>query len=429
MTAGSSRRAVLTAAGVVSPIGSDLAAFWAGLCAGKSAVVPVTLFDPAGLPCQIAAEIPTFDAKKIVAKESRKGLKVMARTVQLGLSASTLAMADGGPAKGTIDPFRFGIEFGCVMVATELDDLALAAKTSTAGGILDYGVWGKEGLEQVPPLWMLKYLPNMPACHTSIEFDAQGPNNTITEADAAGLVALGEALRLVQRDLADAFLVGGCESKINPLSLTRHNLFAPLTTRNGAPADAVRPYDAAATGTALGEGAACFSLEEAEFAKARGAKVYAEVAGFACGFDRGLKGPVLAGVIRNALKDAGISPADVDHVNGHGHGVPRLDAFEARGIAEIFGKTVPVVSYAGILGNSGAASSLIEMLGTVLAFQHGQLPGTANHTATAADCPIFVHTGPPRPVTKPYAVKVSCTDMGQCAAVVIKKAAAISNEK
>jgi 3-oxoacyl-[acyl-carrier-protein] synthase II len=381
----------------------------------------VTLFDPAGLPCRVAAQVTDFDAKKIVAKESRKGLKVMARTVQLGLSASTLAMADGGPAKGTIDPFRFGVEFACVMVATELDDLAAAAKESTTSGMLDFGVWGTRGLELVPPLWMLKYLPNMPACHTSIEFDAQGPNNTITEADAAGLLALGEAHRIMGRGLADYFLVGGCESKINPLSLTRHNLFAPLTRENDSPGTAIRPYASDAAGTALGEGAACLGLETREHATARGAKIYGELLGFATGFDRGLTGKVLATVIRNALREANVAPAEIDHVNAHGLGVLELDAFEARGIAEVFGATTPVVSYAGHLGNAGAASGLLELTASLLAYRHGVLPGTLNCPAPSPRCNINIHSGAPRPIVKPYFVKVSFTDMGQVAAVVVKR--------
>src|SRR5205085_11434731 len=132
---------------------------------------------------------------------------------------------------------------------------------------IDMAKWGTEGVENITPTWMLKYLPNMPACHTSIFFDAQGPNNTITEGEVASTLALGEAYRVMTRGLADFFLVGGCDSKINPLSFTRNNLFTPLTKNNDAPAAAVRPFDAARDGTALGEAAAAFGL--AELASAR----------------------------------------------------------------------------------------------------------------------------------------------------------------
>ena len=135
----------------------------------------------------------------------------MARTVQFGFTTAVKAWEDAkGPLAGQIDPFRFGVEFGCVMVATELDDLGAGAKvarTQTVGEV-DMAVWGRDGLRQVPPQWMLKYLPNMPACHASIYADAQGPNNTITAGDIAGTLALGEAYRVIQRDQADAFWSG-----------------------------------------------------------------------------------------------------------------------------------------------------------------------------------------------------------------------------
>lgn len=421
--AASPRRVVFTSLGVISPVG-DTAAFWPNLLAGTPGVRAVRNFDASALPCRIAGETPEpFDGKKYIPPAARKGLRVMAKTVQMGLCAAQLAMDDGGPAKGTLDPFRFGVEFGCVMVASELEDLSAAAKhtiTETARAI-DMAKWGHEGVEKITPLWMLKYLPNMPACHTSIAFDAQGPNNTITAGDVASTLALGEAFRLLQRDAADYFLVGGCDSKINPLSFTRNNLFVPFTKKNDAPATAVRPFDKDRDGTALGEAAVVYGLEELAHAQKRGAKVYAELAGFASGFDRGRKGPVLAGVIRHALKEAGISPADVDHVNAGAGGLPELDAFEARGIHEVFGTATPVYALKGQVGNAGAAAGAVELAASILALKHGQLPGTVNHAAAGADCPVAVHTGAPRPVAKPYAVKISYTDLGQCAVAVVKK--------
>jgi 3-oxoacyl-[acyl-carrier-protein] synthase II len=286
---------------------------------------------------------------------------------------------------------------------------------------VDLAAWGRDGLRQVPPQWMLKYLPNMAACHASILADAQGPNNSVTAGDVAGLLALGEAYRILGRDLADAFLVGGCESKINPVSLARHNTFQPLTRKNDAPQTAVRPFDLDRDGTAVGEAGVTFGLEELEFAKKRGAPILAELVAFASGFDRGREGPVMAGVIRNVLKQAGIRPADVDHVNAAAAGDPRLDAWEARAIAEVFGTDVPVYAPKAHFGNTGAAAGLLELAASVLALKHGELPGTPNYTTPDPGCPVRVHTGEPRPVTKPYVVKVSYTDAGQCAAAVVRK--------
>jgi 3-oxoacyl-[acyl-carrier-protein] synthase II len=269
---------------------------------------------------------------------------------------------------------------------------------------------------------MLKYLPNMPACHVSINYDAQGPNNTITSTETAGLMALGEAYRLLGRNAADFFLVGGCDSKINPLSQSRYNGFYPLTTsHNDDPAHAVRPFDATRDGSAIGEAATVFGLEDLEFATKRGAKPVAELVGFAGGYDKGKKGPILAGVVRNAMREAGIGPNDVDHVNAGAGGWKDLDAWEARGIHEVFGDAVPVVSYKGLFGNTGAASGLVELAASILALQHGELPGTVNCDQIAADCPVNVHVGAPRKVTKPYVVKVTYTDRGQCAVVVVRR--------
>ena len=420
------RRAVFTGMGLLTPIGSTPEAYWASMCAGRSGIRRIQSFDPAALRCQIAGELPDFDPKKIITaamKDTRKSLNKMAHTIRLGLCAAQLAMTDAGLQKGQIDPFRFGVEFGCVMVATELEDLCKGAQTSCVGEPpeVDYGIWGREGLKQVPPLWMLKYLPNMPACHVSILFDAQGPNNSITSTDTAGLLALGEAFRLLARDSADFFLVGGCDSKINPVAIARHGLFQELVPEPTAdPATAVKPFDAARRGTVVGEGAAVFGLEELEHARKRGAKILAELVGFASGFDKGRTGKGLSQVIRNALRDADVDPADIGHVNAAARGSRELDAWEARAIREVFG-AVPVFAPKGHLGNAGAASGLTELAASVLALKQRLVPGTLNYTQPDEACAVNVTTGTPVAVSKLFAVKLSVTDMGQCAAVVLKR--------
>jgi 3-oxoacyl-[acyl-carrier-protein] synthase II len=420
------RRVVITGMGLLTPVGLSVEEYWHALCSGSSGVRRLTLFDPSSLPSQIGAEVPNFEPRKLLPatmKDARKALNKMARTIQLGVCAAQQTMADGGPERGTIDPFRFGIEFGCVMVATELDDLVNGGHVSCEGEPLEVNLvtWGRDGLKRVPPLWMLKYLPNMPACHISVNYDAQGPNNTITTTDMASTLALGEALRLLDRHAADYFLVGGCDSKTNPLSASRFNSFAPLCrSKNDDPATAVRPFDRQRDGTVVGEGAAVFGVEDLEFAHKRGAKIYAEVCGFASGVDHQLQGERFSRVILNALADAKITPADVDHVNAAADGTREPDAWEARAIAGVFGTAVPVVSYKGHLGNTGAAAGLVELAASVLALKSGELPGTLNCPELDSACPIAVHTGAPRRVTKPYAVKLSRTDRGQCAAVVIK---------
>lgn len=418
------RRAVITGVGLITPIGTGPAAVWAALKAGTSGVRQITAFDPTFLPCRIAGEVPDFVAKAVIEKSYRKSLNAMARPVQLGVVGAQFAMQDAGLAKGAVAPERLGVEFASVMGATELNDLARMSKVASAGPgrPVDMEVWGRAGVPEMPPMWMLKYLPNMPACHATILFDAQGPSNTLIPNDAAGVQAVGEALRILQRGAADVMLVGGSEAKINPLSQSRFNSFAPLTrTTDFPPEQAVRPFDRDASGTCLGEGAGAFGLEELGHAQARGAKLLGEVVGYAAGLDRGLTGATFSRVIRTALADAGIQPGDVDHVNAHGTGVPEFDAFEARAIHGVFGRAVPVFAPLSRFGNMGAASGVVELLCSLLALQHGELPGTLNHDHPAADCPIAVHTGDPRKVTKPYVVKVSSTDLGQCGAVVVRK--------
>ena len=417
------RRAVVTGLGVISPIGSTPAAFWAALAAGTPGIGRIKAFDPSALPGQLAGEVPDFNAKTQIEKNYRKSLNAMSRTVQMGVIVAGLATQDANLPKGAVRPDRFGIEFASVMAATEIDDLAAAAKLSSVGPrqAVDMLAWGGQGLPVVPPMWMLKYLPNMPACHATILGDMQGPSNTIIPNDAAGAMAVGEALRILQRGAADVMLVGGSESKVNPLSQSRFNSFYPLTRRNDLLDKAVRPFDREATGTVLGEGGAAFPLEALDHAQARGATILGEVVGFAAGVDRPMAGPGLTRVIRAALANAGIGPGEVDHVNAHGTGVPKLDVFEANGIAGVFGADVPVFAPLSRFGNMGAASGVTELACSLLALHHGVLPGTLNHDTPFAGCPISVHTGAPRAVTKPYAVKVSITDLGQCGVVVVRK--------
>lgn len=418
-----SQRVVVTGLGVLSPIGSTPSEFWQSLKEGRSGLRRFQHFDPSPLPCQIGGEIPDFNPKALIEKSYRKALNAMSRPVQLGTIAAQLCMQEAGLTKGSVAPDRLGVEFASVMAATELADFARASKLSANPDpkSINMARWGREGLKEIPPLWMLKYLPNMPACHISILYDAQGPSNTLISGETAGLLCFSEAFRILRRGLADVMIVGGSDSKLNPLSMSRFSVFAPLTKNNENPAQAIRPYDLERDGTALGEGGVVFTLERLDHARRRGARILSEVVGYASGMDKGLSGSGLARVIEHALARAAISPADVDHINAHGSGVVAHDVFEARGIAEVFGREVPVYAPLPAFGSLSAAAAIIETAASVLAFRHGLLPGTLNHHKPDPACPIRVHTGEPRPIAKPYAVKLAYTDLGQCAALVIKQ--------
>jgi 3-oxoacyl-[acyl-carrier-protein] synthase II len=423
--AASSRRAVITGIGIVSPIGLDAGSFWRSLDEGHSGVRTIRTFDTSGLPVHMAGEIPDFDARDFVDKKDRRGLKVMARTIQLAVAGAQRALEDGKVDKSKLDPARFGVEFGAGMIATELPDLADAAAVSAncQPSRVDLDRWGEVGIPAIQPLWMLKYLPNMLACHISILHDAQGPNNSITENDAAGLLALGEAYRILARDQADFFLVGGAESKINPLSMVRQCLFERLSHRNEAPERACRPFDRARDGLVLGEGSGVFVLEELEHARRRGARIYAEVVGFGAAFDRDLTGDGLARAVRAALAEAGVGPENIDHVNAHGLSTRESDAWEARGLQEVLGACptpVPVFAPKSYIGNLGAGGSTTELAASVLALTRGRVPPTLNYEEPDSECPVAVLAGAPRAVTRPYVLKVSFTQMGQCAAMVLR---------
>jgi 3-oxoacyl-[acyl-carrier-protein] synthase II len=409
--------------GLISPIGVTPAAFWQALRQGRSGVRPIKTFDASGLPVRIAGEIPDFDAKEYVDKKDRRGLKMMARTIQFAVAAAQKALEDGKVDKGKLDRTRFGVEFGAGLIASELPELLDAARVSAncQPGVVDLEKWGAQGIETIQPLWMLKYLPNMLACHVSILHDAQGPNNSITESDVASLLALGEAYRILLRDGADFFLVGGAESKLNPLSMVRQSLFEELSRRNEEPERACRPFDRGRDGLVIGEGAAVYVLEDLEHARRRGARIYAEVVGFGAAFDRRLDGDGVARAVRAALADAGIGPEEVDHVNAHGLATRECDAAEARGLAQVFGDRVPLVGYKGSFGNLGAAGGALEMAASVLGLSEGVLPSTHNFEQADPDCPVTVVGGAARPVGRPHAVKVGFTQMGQCAALVLRR--------
>jgi 3-oxoacyl-[acyl-carrier-protein] synthase II len=417
---------VITGLGVISPIGLDKASFWDSLRSQRSGVRPITSFDPSSLSTRFAGGIVGFDARNYVEKKERKNLKVMSRAIQLAVAAAQLALDDSRVDKARLDVTRFGVEFGAGLIASELEELGAASQISANGQAttVDLEKWGAQGLSCMPPLWMLKYLPNMLACHVSILHDAQGPNNTITENDVAGLLAAGEAYRILGRDHADFFLVGGADSKLNPLSLVRHSLFVPMSKRNDAPEKASRPFDRNRDGIVPGEGAGVLVVEELAHAQRRQARIYAEIVGFGAAFDRDRSGSGLARAIRAALTEAGVGPEDIDHVNAQGFSAVQSDIWEAKGIWEVFGNCaspVPVFAPKSYFGNLGAGGNTTELLASVLALEQGLVPATLNYEQPDAQCPVNVIAGEARSLVHPHVLKIGFTEMGQCAALVLRK--------
>src|SRR5436190_20828163 len=286
------RRVIITGIGVVSPVGIGAAAFWQNLIAGNVGVRRIQQFDPSGFACQIGGEVPAFKIGDYVPKSYRKATKVMARDIELAVVAADDAFKDAGiqskayTETPAIDGKRFGCNIGAGLISAELNELTAAMHVARDGNKLDLHKWGRDGMTNLTPLWLLKYLPNMLACHVTIIHGLMGPSNTITCADSSSHLAIGEAFRTIQRGKADLAICGGAESRINPMGLMRQSLLNRLNeTSNDRPAEAVRPFDADAAGTIFGEGGGLFILEEYEHAKARGAKVYAELVGFAASQD------------------------------------------------------------------------------------------------------------------------------------------------
>jgi 3-oxoacyl-[acyl-carrier-protein] synthase II len=433
----SERRVVISGLGLLTPLGIGPGPFWTGLAEGRSGVRELTAFPVDGLPTRAAAEIAEFQGKtwpKALAMPAhvatlRKSLKVMARDIQLAVAAAELAFADAGLDRpGVVAPERIGVDLGAGLISTELDELAPALTLShRPDGSFDYGVYGRDGLGEIDPLWLLKYLPNMLACHISILNDCQGPSNSITEAEAASNLAVAEATRIIARDRADLMVSGGADSKIHPLSLIRMSLLDQMSRHQGDPAAACRPFDRDRDGWVAGEGAGILILEEYEHAKARGAKIYGEILGCGSGCDAlpgGGMDPDGVGTeiaMRAALRDAGLEPSAIGHVNAHGSGSPVGDLAEARAIARVFGPHgVPVTGLKGYIGNIVSGCGAVELLGSLLGVNQGLIPPTLNCDHPDPACPIDVVRGAPRATTNPVFLKTNVTRHGQAAAVVVR---------
>jgi len=416
----SARDIVITGLGVVSPIGIGRDAFWSSLVGRTSGVRPLTLFDTRALPVTFGGEIPAFDPKEFV--KPRKSLKVMSRDIQLGVSAADMACADAGIEPGAVDPDRFGVIFAADMILCPLEDFEAAYRSCLVEGRFDFRRWGQQALAQMYPLWMLKYLPNMPACHIAIAHDARGPNNSITTAEVSSLLAVSEAARIIERGQADAMVVGGASSRIHPTTFVRASI-GDVSRRTDRPQAASRPFDRARDGAVYGEGAAAIVLESRAHAVARGAKIMGRVLGYASAFEPRCNGAPLAGSairasIENALRRAQLDAADIGHVNAHGLSTIDDDRAEAQAIRNVLGD-VPVTAPKSFFGNLGAGTGAVEMAASILAIDVEVVPVTLNYEQADPLCPINVIHGETLRGGKGVAMLLNQAATGQAAAVII----------
>jgi len=432
-----STRVVITGLGAISSLGLTANEMWAGLCAGSCGIGPITAFDPVGLTCKIAGQAPDFNIRQYVPKTHRKATKLMSRDIELAVIAAREAfMSSGLITKGidaenvNIDPRRMSISLGTGFISCDLAELGPAVAASVADRKFDIPKWGRKGLELVTPLWLLKYLPNMLACHIGIIHDIQGPSNTITCAETGAHIAIGEAGQIIARGNSDIAVAGGAEAKVSPMVMIRQCLFKRATAANNdAPEAACRPFDSEAKGSVFGEGAGIVILESLKNAQKRDAKIYAEVAGV--GQSNSLnpqyeyiepdgKGIELA--IEKALADAKIGPGELDLVIPHGTGIPADDLAEARAIEAALGEATaktPVWPTKSMLSHTGAASGAIDVVAAVCAMRDKKIPAAKNCHKIAQGCNLNI---PDRLRSKNirYALCCSYSFGGQTAAIVLK---------
>lgn len=428
MTAGCpSLRVVVTGVGVVSPIGIGKDSFWSNLKSATSGIGFLESIPSDNLPSRFAAEISDFDPTEFV--RDRKFLKVMSRDIQLGVSAATLAVRDSNLNPGDVDPERFGVCFGAGRMPSGPEEVAAAVRRcSQVDKEFQFTRWGENSMGQITPLWLLRQLPNMPACHVSIDHDARGPNNTITSQDASALLALSEAVRVIERGAADCMIVGACSSNIHPVDIARLNLLNGLSRREDDPTRACRPFDFGRDGTIVGEGAGAFMVERYEHAVARGADIYGEVVGIGAGCDgkghsNGAGGIGLVRSIEAVLRRSGMRPDEIGHINAHGKSTQRDDLVEARAYHNALGDVaakIPITALKSYFGEFDAGSGAVELAGSLLALKYGELPPTLNYEVPDPRCHLNVVHGESRKLGSRTALTVNRTSMGQSAAALIR---------
>lgn len=436
------RRVVVTGIGLVCPLGIGVKTVWDKLLAGRSVVRRIQTFDPARFDSQVAGEIDAFKVADYVPKSYRKSTKVMARDIEIAVVAAYEAVKDAGlrtkcliergEAQAPVipDPTRFGANIGAGLICADLQELSAAMYTAIdpATGKFSMARWGKEGMNNLTPLWLLKFLPNMLACHVTIVHDAQAPSNTITCGDASSHLAIGEAQRTVQRGAADVTICGGVESKLSPMGLLRQSLLKRLATNsNDKPEQACKPFDVCRSGAVVAEGGGLLILEHLDHAKARQARVYAEIAGFGASTnpndwnDPKAHARAVQLSIQRALADAGVKPQDVDLVVAFAPGTTQHDQGEAMGIAAVLGAKIPVVAIKGAMGLAGAGAGTIDTAVAAMAIHTGQIPATINCTQPDPLCPINVNLQPIQREVKVAVTVGYALGGGQYGALVLKK--------
>ncbi len=407
------RRVVITGLGLISPVGNSVEEGWQNIIAGVSGIAPVTRFDTSTFPVKFAGEVKNFDITQYIsAKDARR----MDKFIHYGLAAGMQAVRDAGLDKeGAADPERVGVAIG-----SGIGGLPLIEETK------DEYIAG--GVRKVSPFFVPGSIINMISGNLSIEYGFKGPNLAIVTACTTGTHSIGEAARLIEYGDADVMVAGGAESTVSPLGMGGFSAARALSTRNDDPTTASRPWDKDRDGFVLGEGAGVMVLEEYEHAKARGAKIYAEVAGYGMSADAyHITAPNMDGPRRsmvNALKNAGVAPSDVQYVNAHGTSTPLGDKNESDAIKAAFGDSaykIVVNSTKSMTGHLLGGAGGVESLFTVLAIHHQISPPTINIFNQDPECDLDYCANVARPMKIDIALKNNFGFGGTNGSLVFKR--------
>jgi 3-oxoacyl-[acyl-carrier-protein] synthase II len=385
------RRIVVTGVGLVTPFGSDLNEVWHAFKTGRSGVSLVTPPDGSASGPILGAPVTGFSPRDYV---DAKSLRLMAPAVAFGVGAAQLATTDAGLQIDALDPARFGVFVGSRGHSSDRQDLMAAVRLASRDGTFRLNRFGAEGLPLVHPMWLLKGLANNVLYFVSLKYNAQGMNNNISMGGVAGTMAIGEAFEALRRGFVDVALAGAYDSALDPDRIEMFGISGLVTTSNDA-ATASRPFDRRRSGFVPGEGAGFFVLETLESATRRGAKIYGEIRGY--GSTAGPFSPVhlgpsatgFASALAEAIANAdGVTP---DAVFTHGLGTITSDAEETRALKTVFGgaaRTIPAPALKSMIGNTFAASGMIEAAAACFALRDGYLPPTVNLTDPDPACDL-----------------------------------------
>ncbi len=379
----SRRRVVVTGLGCISPVGNTVADAWANLLAGQSGIDRITKFDTEAFACKIAGEVKGFNVEEYM---SAKDARTMDTFIHYGIAAAEQAVKDAGLPTGQALSEELSTRIGCV-IGSGIGGLPLIENTQIE--------LSQRGPRRITPFFVPASIINMVAGHVSMRFGFKGPNLSVVTACTTGLHCIGEAGRMIEYGDADIVVAGGAESTVSPLGVGGFAAMRALSTRNDDPRTASRPWDKDRDGFVLGEGAGVLVLEEYEHAKARGAKIYAELAGYGMSADAGhMTAPNMDGPRRamvNALRNAGVNPDQVNYLNAHGTSTPLGDKNETNAIKAALGdaayKTV-VSSTKSMTGHLLGGAGGVESVFTVMALHTQKIPPTINLFNQDSECDL-----------------------------------------